>query len=112
VGPDGDWYVSSGNTNQVLRYGGTTGAFLGVFVAAGSGGLNNPRALTFGPDGNLYVSSSASNAVLRYSGQTGAFLGAFVPAGSGGLAGPAELLFSAGSLYVARQNTTEVLRYD
>ena len=34
--------VSSLATDQVLRYDGTTGAFAGVFVAAGSGGLDRP----------------------------------------------------------------------
>ena len=50
-GPDGALYVSSGTTSQVLRYNGTTGAFLDAFVAAGSGGLNIPSFLTFGPRG-------------------------------------------------------------
>ena len=77
--PDGSLLVSSG-TNEVLRYDGTTGAFLGAFVAAGNGGLSNPRSLAFGPDGNLYVSSSGSNSMLRFSGSTGAFLGTFVAA--------------------------------
>ena len=110
VGPDGNWYISSG-TNEILRYS-ATGAFLGAFVSAGSGGLNNPRGLTFGPDGNLYVASANSNAILRYNGQTGAFINTFILAGSGGLAAPGEILFSAGSLYVASQNSNEVLRYD
>ncbi|MFO0892968.1 MAG: Calx-beta domain-containing protein [Isosphaeraceae bacterium] len=96
----------------MLRYSGTTGAFLGTFVTAGSGGLSNPRSLTYGPDGNLYVSSSGSNAVLRYDGSTGASLGTFIPAGSGGLSNPGDLLFSGGRLYVASQNTNQVLRYD
>jgi WD40 repeat protein len=103
IGSDGNWYISSGDTNQV--------AFLGVFVSAGSGGLSTPRALAFGPDGNLYVSSSNSNAILRYNGQTGAFIDAFIPAGSGGLVSPAEMLFSGTSLYVSSQSTNEVLRY-
>jgi hypothetical protein len=110
VGPDGNWYVSSG-TNEVLRYG-PTGAFLGAFVTAGSGGLNNHRGLVFGPDGNLYVCSSGSNEVLRYNGQTGAFLNAFVASGYGGLKNPGELQFRSGSLYVSSQSMGEVLRYD
>ena len=40
---------------QVLRYNGTTGAFIDAFVSSGSGGLDMPSGLTFGPDGNLYV---------------------------------------------------------
>ena len=45
--------VSSNNTNEVLRYDRATGAFLGAFVTAGSGGLVGPRGLAFGPDGAL-----------------------------------------------------------
>ncbi|MEM7009308.1 MAG: IPTL-CTERM sorting domain-containing protein, partial [Thermodesulfobacteriota bacterium] len=35
--------------DEVLRYNGTTGSFLGVFVTDGSGGLNNPSDLVFRP---------------------------------------------------------------
>src|SRR4051794_111794 len=64
-GPDGnhdgrlDLYVSSAQTNSILRYDSATGAFLGAFVASGSGGLDHPGGLTFGPDGNLYVANIA-----------------------------------------------------
>ena len=92
-GPDGNLYVTSFGTNQVLRYNGTTGALLGTFVAAGSGGLSLPRGLTFGPDGNLYVGSFGSGDVLRYNGATGAFIDDFVPSGRGGLGGPTFLAF-------------------
>ena len=37
-----DLLVSS-NHQEVLRYDGSTGAFLGAFVPAGSGGLDEPR---------------------------------------------------------------------
>jgi streptogramin lyase len=91
-GTDGNLYVSSLLTNQVLRYNGTTGAFLSVFVTAGSGGLDQPTNMVFGPDGNLYVSSFNSDVVLRYNGTTGAFLGTF--ASGGGLDGPVGLAFT------------------
>ena len=100
----------------MLRYDGATGAFLDVFVAAGSGGLAAPIDLTFGPDGNLYVADIDTNEVLRYDGSTGAFLDVFVPAGSGGLDGPLTLIFGPdGNLYVGSFRTPNgggVLRYD
>jgi hypothetical protein len=78
----------------VLRYDGTTGAFMGAFVPMGSGGLQAPVDLVFGRDGNLYVSNVFPDSVLRYDGVTGAFVDAFVPEGSGGLDSPGFLVFS------------------
>ena len=43
-GPDGNLYVSSSVNDQVLRYDGSTGAFLDAFVSQGSGGLDGPEA--------------------------------------------------------------------
>jgi hypothetical protein len=97
--------VCAADTNSILRYDGTTGAFKGVFVPSGSGGLTTPQGLAFGPDGNLYVASGnffagtpfPAGSILRYEGlagpNPGAFLGTFVPPGSGGLSTPAGLLF-------------------
>jgi DNA-binding beta-propeller fold protein YncE len=89
-GPDGNLYVSSTATNQVLRFNGTTGAFVDVF--ASGGGLTGPYGLAFGPDGNLYVSSVYTNQVLRYNGTTGAFVDIF--ASGGGLNFPTFLTFT------------------
>ncbi|MBV9443967.1 MAG: hypothetical protein JO217_14890 [Acidobacteriaceae bacterium] len=51
IGPDGNIHVANGNS--VVRFNGMTGAFMDVFVTAGSGGLSGGRDVTFGPDGNL-----------------------------------------------------------
>ncbi|MEZ6071761.1 MAG: hypothetical protein R3C10_16230 [Pirellulales bacterium] len=40
-------------TNQVLRYNGTSGAFIDVFATTPVD--SQPADLRFGPDGNLYV---------------------------------------------------------
>ena len=40
-----DLYVSSSHTDQVLRYNGTTGAFMNIF--ASGGGLDGPTFLVF-----------------------------------------------------------------
>jgi hypothetical protein len=108
----------------VLRYDGTTGAFLDVFVSANSNpfGENSagyPRGLVFGPDGNLYLSNlwADHTSVLRYDGQTGALIDAYVPDGSGGLSYQSSPLFGPdGNLYL--RNTQNpggpgaVLRFD
>jgi WD40 repeat protein len=111
-GGDGMLYVCSQNNDRVLRYNGETGAFVDVFVTAGSGGLDVPVGLDFGPDGNLYVASATQHAVYRYSGSTGAFLDIFVPNGSG-LNAPTGLLFGPDNhLYVSSLNGDKVLRFD
>jgi len=69
--PDGNLYVSSYQTDEVLRYDGITGAFIDAFVTAGSGGLNGPTGVSFAPDGNLYVSSYKNDKVKRYEGPFG-----------------------------------------
>src|SRR5262245_10517431 len=70
-----DLLVSSRNSNQVLRFNGTTGAVLGAFVPVGSGGLGSPAGLAFGPATQLHVAAAAGNAVLQYDGVTGASIG-------------------------------------
>lgn len=109
----GDLLVTSWNNGGIYRYDGTSGAFVGVFVTPGSGGLANPHSACFGPDGNLYVTSFANDRVLRYDGTTGAFLDVFVAPGAGGLDGPTSAEFGDdGHLYVSSFHTPGVLRYD
>jgi streptogramin lyase len=118
-GPDGNLYVADGNgPGQVLRFSGTTGAFLDTFVHPGSGGLSHPSAMLFGPDGNLYVIATDQSEVLRYNGQTGAFMDTFITPGSGGLTIPVSMAFGPdGNLYVANTHLNDttpggVLRYN
>lgn len=111
--PGPDLLVGSRETNSILRYNGTTGAFVGTFVEPGSGGLNFPTGMVLGPDGNLYVSSAFSDQVLRYDGDSGAFIDAFVATGSGGLDFPTGVAFGPdGNLYVSSRLTDQILRYD
>lgn len=111
--------VADSNGNQVLAYDAKTGAFRGVYVPPGTGGLDNPDlGMIGGPDGNVYVNSYGSgttpiNSVMRYDGTTGAPLpstgrtGAnFVTPNDGGLQGTEGLAFGAdGFLYVANDTT-------
>ncbi|MCP3905779.1 MAG: DUF11 domain-containing protein [Planctomycetes bacterium] len=113
-GPDGNLYVASTLSDEILRYDGTTGAFIDDFVSSQSGGLDDPANPRFGPDGNLYVSSGSTHEVLRYDGTTGAFIDDFVTAQSGGLGDPIGMAFGpeGDSLYVVSNDSSEVLRYD
>ncbi len=112
-GPDGNVYVASFGNDRVLRYDGTTGAYLGTFVPARSGNLDGPDAgMCFGPDGDLYVPSFENHRVLRYDGATGEFLGAFVRAGAGGLRNPRMLSFRPdGGLWLSSWGSNEVLAF-
>jgi DNA-binding beta-propeller fold protein YncE len=137
-----DLYVPSAFNGNVLRFHGTTGAFLGEFLAPGTGGMDQPIALTFGPDGNLYVTSSGftwpsgvggNAAVLRFQGPAGdapgAYIDTFVPKGSGGLLDVSAVLFGPDGngdgnqdLYVSslqlsgsyqtKEHTSSVKRFD
>jgi sugar lactone lactonase YvrE len=114
-----DLYVSSRDSNSVLRFDEVTGAFIDAFVDSGIGGLRSPRGLLLGFDGNLYVSSFNTNSVLRYDGSTGAPLPApgkpdavFVTPGDGGLTGAAGMILGRdGNLYVSSRTNNNVLRY-
>ncbi len=113
-GADGNLYVASFNTDEVLRYDGADGSFIDVFVTAGRGGLNGPDAgMVFGPDGHLYIPSHFNHRVIRYASADGSSLGNFVGPGVGGLANPRTLRFrSDGVLYVSSQGSDAILRYD
>jgi streptogramin lyase len=91
--PNADLLLSSAATSEVKRYDGTTGAFEGVFITAGLGGLNEAEGMAFGPNGNLLVVSELGHAVLEYNGTTGAFVREFVRAGSHGLSDPTFITF-------------------
>ncbi|WP_198556653.1 M12 family metallo-peptidase [Paraglaciecola sp. MB-3u-78] len=47
IGPEGNIYICSTDTDQVLKYDGVSGDFLNVFVEAAAGGLNQPVSLVF-----------------------------------------------------------------
>ena len=77
-GPDGNLYVASYGSSEILRYDGATGAFIDAFVSAGTAGISAPLGLTFGPDGDLYVASRGANGILKFDGTTGAHDATFV----------------------------------
>jgi len=120
-GPDGRLYATSVVTGGglahggVLRYDGTTGAFLDTFVLYSNSNLDFPNDIVFGPDGNLYVSHTTVDGqhggVLRYDGTTGGLLGDFAVGGP--LVGTGGILFAPnGDLYVSNRGGDSILRYD
>ena len=105
-GPDGNLYVAAEFTSRVLRYNGSTGAFIDVFASGGA-----PSGLTFGPDHHLYVGTG--NEIRRYDIATSSLIDVFVSWGSGGLSIPVGIVFGPdGNLYAASAGTGEILRYD
>lgn len=95
------FYISSFETDQVLRYSAATGQFLDVFSEHER--LHLPNGLTFGPDGHLYVGSAnpvtGDGEVLRFNGVSGAYMDAFATGGDMG--NPSGLAFGPdGHLYV------------
>ncbi|QDU65965.1 hypothetical protein [Engelhardtia mirabilis] len=110
-GPGGDLFVADFAGDCVMRYRGSDGAFLGIFVSAGDGGIDGPDAgMVFGPEGDLYVPGFNSNNVARFDGQSGAFVEQAIPAG-GELANPRAIRFrDDGWMYVASWANSRVLR--
>ncbi|MBE9092581.1 NHL repeat-containing protein [Tychonema sp. LEGE 07203] len=132
--PQGTFLVGNTRGNNVLRFDGNSGNFLGEFIPAGSVGLSNPDTVLFGPDGNgdgksdIYIASGdkpgnseepTASAVLRYDGVTGEYIDRFVADNpntatdeTGGLSRPYGLAFGPdGNLYVSSFLTDKILRY-
>jgi serine/threonine protein kinase/tetratricopeptide (TPR) repeat protein/streptogramin lyase/subtilisin-like proprotein convertase family protein len=105
-GPDGNLYVASYLSDEILRYDAETGDLIDAFVPRRSGGLDRPKHPFFGADGDLYVGSSGTHQVLHFDGTTGEFIGEFIAGFN-----PGRMLYGPdGRLYIGTGN--QVLRYN
>src|SRR5437762_3602083 len=70
-----DLFVTSTGTTSIIRFNGTTGAFISAFVPTGGGGLSGPQSLAFGgPHSNMFVASGANSKFIEYDGGSGLFI--------------------------------------
>ena len=126
-GPDGNLYVASFRSHEILRYDGVTGEFLDVFTKyditfpAPPPRVEFPRGLAFSPNGeHLYVTSTTSefHQIFKFDGTTGDSLGVFATLGpafpaAGCCPGPRDLAFGPdGHLYLTNAFSNEILRFD
>ena len=81
-GPDGNLYVASAGSGQVLRYNGQTGAFIDAYIPAGPNGVARPTDLAIGPGGVVCVSTENQSSVVRVLGASD-FYAITVPTHSG-----------------------------
>jgi hypothetical protein len=94
VGPDGNVYISSQNTNSIVEFNVGTGKLLTTpFIS----GVSAPAGLSFGPDGNLYVALGTGE-VERFGISNNG--GTLSPTGTStavatGLSDPTEMTFGA-----------------
>ena len=88
-------FVCDTTNDRVLRYG-TQGGFNGVYIAAGSGGLDNPGALLPGGYSSIsqyvYVAGYTSG-IKRYNRDTGAYIDTLSVAGAPAAFGPTDIAF-------------------
>lgn len=104
--PEGTLVVASANSNQILEFDGTTGAFIRVLAS----GLPSLRNLNYGPDGNLYACRGDINAIVKIDSQSGQ---SSVFATSPAAARPTSFTFGPDfSLYVGSVTKSQVVKFD
>ena len=111
-GPDNNLYVSSFDTDEILRFNGNTGEFIDVF--ASGGGLDGPVGILFDDEtSSLYVSSKNNNQILKYNIKTGAFQEIFIQDDDFFLQKPESIIKGPdGNFYVSSSETNQIFQFD
>jgi WD40 repeat protein len=101
--------AATGGNNQVLRFSGKTGRFLGVFTCGRN--ADDPRGMRQRPPNKavIYI-NSANDEVLAYSAVSGEFLGVF--AQFSGLNGGAGVFGPDFNYYVGSRTLQSIVRFD
>lgn len=103
-GPDGNLYVSSRDSDRVLKYDGRNGTFISVFATLPD--MFYPADITF-HGGYLYVSNLTY--VARFNAATGAFVDKFIT----GISGADGQSWDAdGNLLISSFNSSRVMRFN
>ena len=111
-GLDDNLYVSSFDTDEILRFDGTTGEFIDVF--ASGGGLDGPVGMLFDKEtSSLYVSSKNSNQILKYDSQTGEFQEIFIQDEDFFLQKPESIIKGPdGNFYISSSKTNQIFQFN
>jgi cellulose synthase/poly-beta-1,6-N-acetylglucosamine synthase-like glycosyltransferase/DNA-binding beta-propeller fold protein YncE len=111
IDDSGFFYVSSGNSDEVLRYA-PDGTFTDAFVHSHE--VNAPKGLTFGPDDNLYVVSSDTNEIItteiKYDEKPA--VKKFITDASSALYQPKHIELFDGRICVSSYLTNDIFCYD
>ena len=104
----GNLIVSSKDTDQILKFSGADGTYLGVFAASVTDGGTGPKDLAVDAAGDVYV--NGDDRIYKFSGVDGTPLGLFVQSG---LVNSSALEFGPeGDLYVGNNGTSQVLQFN
>jgi sugar lactone lactonase YvrE len=104
-------FVADRDGDAVLRYDGTTGAFIDVFAAGVSARVDRPSSVRLGPSGHIYLAGFGRGDIVRYDVQTGAMADIFYW-DTILLEEPVELLFRGEELVVLGNDTRNAVVID
>ena len=114
---DYEIFLANKTNDNVLRWDGDSGEYLGEFITA-EAGVIRPRGIEFGPNGDLYLTESDASypsLVKRFDGDTGEFIDVFastLPIDDGNGDKLRSLEFGPnGDLYVMDMGTPYDLRH-